>query len=88
MHTHIPHIRLSRCVELLGGQPSGPDYEALVAGAVEERNSDVALELSNRCVRVCVGVWVWGGGVHAHTYLLGVSHGGGVQRLELELSSR
>ncbi len=38
-----------RCVEMLGGQPSGPDYEALVAGAVAESNADVALELSERC---------------------------------------
>jgi hypothetical protein len=41
-----------RCVELLGGQPTGPDYEALVAGVVAESNADVALELSERCAQV------------------------------------
>jgi hypothetical protein len=37
-----------RCIELLGGAPTGPDYEALVAGVVAENNADVALELSDR----------------------------------------
>ena len=37
-----------RCVEMLGGELSGPDYEALVAGAVAESNPDIALELAAR----------------------------------------
>lgn len=48
-----------RCWELLGGVPTGPDLEALVAGAVAEGNADVAVELADRSVGVVGGLVGW-----------------------------
>lgn len=55
-------VQVLRCVELLGGTPSGPDYEAFVAGVIAESNADVALELSDRWVHQGKGGCMRGGG--------------------------
>jgi len=45
-------FEVMKSMEMLGGNLSGPDFEALVMGTVTEENVEVALELSQRLPRL------------------------------------